>query len=199
MNEESDHEDRSERLAAVPPFGLPDDRTLEEYSKELETQTDRGVAVLGVGFLEWRVRTLIKIRCAVWDKHAKRIFESGRLGFYENSEVAYSLGMIGPIMLSDIHRLCEIRNKFAHNPSVRSFDHFDVVTLIKKIETLKHWEKRVEALLSGNPQVGKVHAEYVPRRIYITTVSHLASNMWMAARHFTLVGVQAEIPETYRW
>ena len=40
----------------VIQFGMDHDPILELYFKELETQTDRGFAVLAAAFLPWRTR-----------------------------------------------------------------------------------------------------------------------------------------------
>jgi len=190
-------------FSRVPPFGLPEDETLDEFWKELKGQTDRGVAVLAVGYVEWRVREAIKVKCNVWDAHARRLFgdesKGGRLGFWEQSELAYSLGLLGAVELKDIEWLGQIRNKFAHNPTVRSFDHPEIVRMTNKIETLKNRAKRLEDAFKDVPGVGKVNIPTQPRDIFIHAAHDIANALWLAARHYALSSDQIALPDSYAW
>jgi len=129
----------------APEWDLPKDLAAKDYFEEIKCQTDRGLAVLMTGFLEYRVRRAIKQAMNVWDKHAESIFGTdsspGELSFKYQCRMAYGMGLIGPVTLADLDRVGRIRNKFAHRPTVKSFDHEAVRDLCDELEILGAWDK----------------------------------------------------------
>jgi hypothetical protein len=191
----------AEWSARVPPYGLPDDED-SEYWTELDSQTDRGAAVLAAAYLEWRIRRSINTRLIICDAHSEHIFGSdtkgGKLGFLEQSEVAYSLGLLGRTTLKDIKRICEIRNKFAHNAIVRSFDHAAVRANVDALETREVIRKRYVArtgieLKPSNP----TEIPNYRRKVYIGTVHEINTAIFLAARHFAHPSLTPKLPDRY--
>lgn len=184
-----------------PSFGTSEDVDLKNFWSELDEQTDRGVAVLAAGYLEWRLRESIKCCFPIWDDHAEHVFGSdrkgGRMGFWENSEVAYSLGLIGPIALKDLQRIGTIRNKFAHNPSVNSFDNARVTELVDKLETPGILVTEIEASVADNSLVGKVRFPPGRRQKYVHTAHELAFAIYEAGHHVLKTCPPRTAPDKY--
>ena len=187
-----------EDLALIPPYGLPDDDGQRDYWDELTKQTDRGAAVLAASHLEWRVRESIKIRFDIWDGHVTKLFgkgaKGGDLGFSDQRRIAYGLALIGPVAFVDLGLIGQIRNVFAHNPSVRSFDHKLVSDLVKELQTTDVLAQRIEAATRHIPEVGEVHKPADRRDKYIKTAHHISIGLWLAGRHYALLGKKYNFP-----
>jgi hypothetical protein len=144
MTEESGQEAKDEGSVSAETlqklFMLSTDDEYKLFLDELNTQNPRGLAVLGVAYLEWRTREAIKLRLTVNDKEADKLLgkegKSGDLDFAEQCKLAYCLGLVGEDGLFDLNTLGQIRNKFAHGPLVRDFDHISVRDLCKNLRTL---------------------------------------------------------------
>lgn len=159
----------------------------EEYIRftgELKAQTDRGAAVLGASFLEWRVTQAIQTRVKVWDKHAEDIFGSedksgGELSAKYQAKMAYCLGLIGKDGLSDALLIGQIRNRFAHRLSVHSFTADHVVRewcrQLKSPEALKAQFKNASVSMIG------IEPPIEPRERFIATVHLVAVMLWSQA------------------
>jgi hypothetical protein len=163
------------------------DPILEEYYRELETQTDRGFAVLAAAFLEWRTRQVVESRFTITDSQTSRIF--GRLGSAEIGCLAYGLGLIGPNGLKDLELVGKVRNKFAHRPHIQSFDHPEVTDLCKLLTTPTNLESVVAA--HGATQVPIIGN----KKRFALTAHQLSMNLWAAAKHLAdpALGIMPEI------
>lgn len=165
------------------PFAF--DGSQERYAEmvaELSSQTDRGAAILGASFLEWRVRQAIKSRLKVWDESAESIFGTDavppKLGFTDQCRMAYCLGLIGPFGLDDLKMIARIRNRFAHQFGVTSFS--SDVTVKKQCYALKSPES---AQIVGTQRIalpGKPIDEG-PRKRFEVTVNLLFTMIWSQA------------------
>ncbi len=188
--------DESHQLIPSPSVGLPEDPKLDGFWKEMETQTDRGVAVLAAAYLEWRVRQSIECCLPVWDKEARCIFgtdtQPGELSFKYQAKMAYCLKLIGPISLADVDRIGRIRNKFAHRTSVQSFDHEAVRDLCDELRTPEHVDGFIEAggMPSPRPNRGR-------KGRYEFTVHQLSMMLWAGARSSVIQSAQIEKPYLY--
>ena len=184
-----------------PAFGTSEDVDLKGFWTELDEQTERGVAVLAAGYLEWRLRESIKCCFPIWDKRTTHIFGSdkgpGRLGFWESSEVAYGLGLIGPTSLEDLQRIGWIRNKFAHHPSVNSFDDARVRKFVDDLETPGIIAAAIEASVANNELLGKVHFPPGRRQKYVHTAHELAFAIYEAGHHVLKTVPPRTAPDKY--
>src|SRR5512137_1033858 len=97
--------------------------------KEIETQTDRGVAIVGSAWIEEELYAAIE--CFVENDKAawNRLFgKSGPLSsFSAKIDLARILGMVSAAIATDLHIIRTIRNEFAHsvldkNKSILSFN-----------------------------------------------------------------------------
>ena len=172
------------RKTPLIPFPIGSSQEeFDQLQKELMEQTDRGAAVLGGSFLEWRVKQAIRVRLRVWDANAEMIFgtdeKPGELGFAYQCRMAYCLGLIGPKGLKDLETIAKVRNRFAHHLSVTSFEDRRISDYCKALRTPELWYDLCQ-LESTKP------AEQ-PRLRYITSVQVLHSMIWAVAAQASVV------------
>jgi DNA-binding MltR family transcriptional regulator len=88
---------------------------------ELTSQTDRGVAIVGAALLETRLEISLRA-CFVpaLTESATKAVLRGNLS--AKAQLAHALGVIGKDSLSDLDFIRQVRNKFAHDLAIRSFD-----------------------------------------------------------------------------
>mgnify|MGYP001438258712 CR=1 FL=1 len=149
-----------------PPGGS--DTEFQQIQLELDKQTDRGAALLAGAVLEWRVRQTLRSRIKVWDSEAEKIFgtddRAGELGFTAQARMAYCLGLVGEIGLRDIEAIAKIRNRFAHQFSVRSFSEQRVRDICGSLKSpeLNHERFRLNATIpSKNPRDRFIQTTYL--------------------------------------
>ena len=194
MNEDSGQDTGVEGSASSPYWpGGPYD--FDAFEREIGGDNDRAAALVAVGFLEWRVRESIKARLFVWDapktprrkdfnpKMGSTVFGGeggGRLGFVEQCRVAYCLGLLGRATFCDCEKIARIRNRFAHNPGVRSFDEDpEVMKLCDGLETPEILKKRVE---DGLIPIGAFRKARLPvgrRERFVFAAHHIQAEMWL--------------------
>jgi len=99
--------------------------------RELERQTDRGVAIIGAAYLEERLEE--SLRAAFTDrieqvkidgyKVSNRLFKgTGPLAtFSAKIDALFALGLVGERSFHDLHLVRYIRNAFAHTSDPLSF------------------------------------------------------------------------------
>lgn len=99
---------------------FPSDEAIERsiaLVKEVENQTDRGVAIIGVAWVEESLLAAIH-SFLEHDKSAwERLFrKSGPLSSLSAKiDLARLLGMTSNVITSDLHILRDVRNEFAHS------------------------------------------------------------------------------------
>jgi len=82
-----------------------------EILDELESESDRGVAVLGLSLLDHRIQELL-LHLLVPIKESKDIVK--RAPFANRLTLALSIGLISRTEFDECNRLRQIRNDFAH-------------------------------------------------------------------------------------
>lgn len=103
--------------------GMPSDQAkLIKTTFELLSQSDRGAAIIGGAFVEAKLKIALESRLIdgkYKNNHTlfNRIFDfEGPLGsFSAKIDMCYSLQIIGKHTFDDLHKIREIRNKFAHS------------------------------------------------------------------------------------
>ena len=103
-----------ERLSAAVEQG----RELMVFLETLGGETDRGVALVVGGYIEEELKLLLSINFVPDKKLQKRLFEGGSapLGTLSSRiDAVYALGLIPSQAYRDLHRIRDIRNKFAHS------------------------------------------------------------------------------------
>lgn len=111
--------------------------------RELEQQTDRGVAIIGAAYIEERLEeTLLalftdRIETVKYEnqKVSKRLFKgTGPLtSLSAKIDTAFALGMLGDHSFQDLHLIRDIRNAFAHTSDPLTFCSTKIVSLYKKL------------------------------------------------------------------
>lgn len=91
-------------------------RKIETLVTEMNNQTDRGVAIIGVAWVEEELQAAIESFLEKDKKAWGRLFgRSGALSTLSAKiDLAHLLGMCSKAITSDLHILREIRNEFAH-------------------------------------------------------------------------------------
>ena len=114
-----------------------------QVMRELEKQTDRGVAIIGAAYLEERLEE--SLRAAFTDRieHVKidgskvsgRLFKgTGPLvSFSAKIDALFALGLVGERSFHDLHLVREIRNAFAHTSDPLSFRSAKIVYCCRKL------------------------------------------------------------------
>ena len=83
---------------------------------DLETETDRGVALLAVAFLDDVLDLLLRASFVNDAEAVNRLIGPGRPleSFGSRAHIAYCMGLLGADVYNDINLIREIRNDFAH-------------------------------------------------------------------------------------
>jgi hypothetical protein len=102
-----------------------------DIPRQLNTQTDGGVAIIGGAFVEYHLRRLLKARMrALPPETEDELFEGlGPLASQTGRiEIAFAFNLIGAQVRNDLRQINEIRNKFAHVLSGEdwTFDHPEI-------------------------------------------------------------------------
>ncbi|HYD76373.1 DUF4145 domain-containing protein [Ramlibacter sp.] len=99
---------------------MPFDQEAKEREQalmaELQRQTDRGVAIIGLAWIEEALQAALQSFLEDHRKARERLFSpSGALGTLSAKiDLARLLGMITSVIWDDLHTLRKIRNDFAH-------------------------------------------------------------------------------------
>lgn len=85
--------------------------------EEMNLQTDRGVAIVGATWIEEAISESLASVLPQASKSWERLFRTdGPLSsFSAKIDLLHLLGLISEHVRTDMHRLREVRNKFAHN------------------------------------------------------------------------------------
>jgi len=162
----------------IVPFPIGESQEhFDRLQKELMEQTDRGAALIGGAFLEWRIKQAIRTRLHTWDEHGEVLFgndeKPGELMFANQCRMAYCLGLVGKEGLRDLGIVGRIRNKFAHRLSVTSFEVEHVARQCKDLGTPEIWHEHWRLDATKPPSE--------PRLRYVFTVQLLHSMVWAVA------------------
>jgi DNA-binding MltR family transcriptional regulator len=103
---------------------------------EIASSTDRAAAILCATYVDSAMETLLRGVMVYEVPNAKTgrlkdVFGYGPCGSYSNKNLlCYALGLISLNLHTDIAIIGEVRNKFAHNNEIASFDHPTIAKLI---------------------------------------------------------------------
>lgn len=133
------------------------------YFDAFSKETDRGLAIVSVCFLDNMLEKLIR---AVYrkDPRIKILFKDNQIlqSFYNKVCIAYFSGLIPEAFYDDLKLVGEIRNKFAH--SVLETMSFNDVSIAKKIDRFKQIPPDFKN-------------EYTPRLAFLLVTVHMGTFM----------------------
>ena len=111
----------------------------EKLVAVLNDESDIGCILVTVSFLDKCLMLLLKETFIKSSKTAKDILEpDGLLGEYSSkTKLSYCLSLIDKKKYSDLNKIAEIRNLFAHSHILLTFDDS---TIQEKCNELKGWE-----------------------------------------------------------
>jgi DNA-binding MltR family transcriptional regulator len=114
---------------------------------ELNTQTDRGLAIVGAAIVEEQLKAFILSRLPKMSKDIRRMFNhDGALGFFSNQiTLAYAIDLISHTIYCDLNLIREIRNKSAHSVHFASKKSEAVELANFAHKTIKDWANSLYA------------------------------------------------------
>jgi DNA-binding MltR family transcriptional regulator len=123
---------------------------MDAMDKEFHDAPDRVLAIVSAAYLDSLLEQLL---LAVFISEKKAVDDllatHGPLGTYGSRyQLAYCLGLINDRERDDLKMIAKIRNAFAHQYDVRSFDHDEPTKFITKLHVGKELDAIVEDLAS---------------------------------------------------
>src|SRR6266480_1691168 len=112
--------------------------------EDLERETDRGVALLAVAFLDDVLDLLLRASFVDDPDVVNRLIGPGRPleSFGSRAHISYCMGLLGADIYNDINLIREIRNDFAHRQPT-NFEQGDIRLKCNKVRC-------VSPMLEGN-------------------------------------------------
>jgi DNA-binding MltR family transcriptional regulator len=109
------------------------------FLNQLDKESDRGCALVAAGYLEDQLKKVLQARMVKHTGPAEEIFEGHEAlaTFSAKIKVAYLLGIVSHEVYSDLNRIRDIRNAFAHNLEIDSFAHASVVEKCALLENVQ--------------------------------------------------------------
>ena len=136
---------------------------IEAFFDAFSKETDRGMAIASVYYLDDMLEKLIK---AVYrkDPRIKILFKDNQIlqSFHNKVCIAYFSGLIPEALYNDLKLVGEIRNKFAH--SVLETESLNDISIAQKIDKLTQLP----------PDIKK---QYSPRLAFLLVTVHMGSFM----------------------
>ncbi|MBA9078667.1 MltR family transcriptional regulator [Rufibacter quisquiliarum] len=113
---------------------------LQEISQlrlELDKETDRGCALLGVSYLDEELKELIQSYLVQNNTIQKKIFDNngGLATLSSKIDIAFLLGLISKETYNDLNYIRKIRNEFAHSKYSIDFNNKEVSKIIKNLKS----------------------------------------------------------------
>lgn len=155
--------------------------------EELESESDRGVAILGISLLDYRIRELL-LHLLVPVKESKELIK--RTPFAGRLTLALSTGLIERAEYEECNLLRSVRNDFAHLFAHRfSFNEPKVASLCRKLESYYFTDEEYpqEANSVEDIPTDEALKELVkaasPRQRFIRSVAQIYINWMMREFH----------------
>ncbi len=139
-----------------------DKEPIPEILNGLAEHSDREAAMVGAALVEALLRRAIKARFVSVDDH-DRVFDPGRPlnSMYSMTYIAYLLGIIPKSLRSDIEKIGEIRNRFAHDFGNWKFDiaidKFNFPEKCKSLRLPDNYEEVLNFVTKGKFSVSDVN------------------------------------------
>ncbi|MBF9144514.1 hypothetical protein [Hymenobacter properus] len=146
---------------------------LHAVLRELEMESDRGVAILGVSMLDQRLLELLHhlfVPCS----QTKQLLSGPISSFANRLNLAMATGLIAADEYAECNRLRAIRNDFAHKFELDfSFSNEQVKKRCEKLEMFYEPDGE-EELPDDNPEAEEqFESEITPRELFIKSVAEV--------------------------
>lgn len=107
-----------------------------EFKEQLEEESDRGLALVGHAYLDDALTEFLRAFLVDDSGVADELLrQGGPLGsFKARCDLAFSLGLIGPDMYSDLGQVRSIRNAFAHRYTPPDFSSSPVLDRCRNLK-----------------------------------------------------------------
>ncbi len=134
-----------------------DDNEFAKLQSEFNRETPRAVAIVGYAYLDDFLKELLKATLI----ENKRLFKdfTKRLNSEQRINMCYLLGLIDERIKDDLKQIKNIRNEFAHDKELNSFDKKNIGAECEKLDYLKRVKPDFYTLDT-------------PRNIYIGAISY---------------------------
>ncbi len=143
-----------------------DDISILDYqklAKEFKDETDRGMAILASSYVEIYLGKYLKSFMTDTADIDELFNRDGPFAtFSQRIKAAYALGYIDKITKNNLELIREIRNGFAHNFKIKSFDNSRITSLCNKLST---------AHFRGITTTNKKYIQFRHRDHYILAVA----------------------------
>lgn len=98
-------------------------RNVLEFRKNISSETDRGLVLMSVAYIDERLSVLLERYFVDDSKVIKALFDAtGPLGTFSSKlKLAYGLGLLPKNIYIDCNKIRKIRNSFAHDSKPISF------------------------------------------------------------------------------
>ncbi|MBE7556685.1 MAG: hypothetical protein HS126_37015 [Anaerolineales bacterium] len=138
------------------------DETHRQIIEELESQTDRGAAIIGASLLDRRLEEAIRVHL-LDNKVTEKLFDASQaLGsFSAKIDLAYSLGLYGEKSYHDLNLIRKIRNEFAHFDTPLNFDSQSVASRCAELWFPKNVEINNQPIAPKEARAQYLRANYL--------------------------------------
>lgn len=119
------------------------DQTFRAFSKELEKESDRGIAIICHAYIEELLKEILKKRLLA-DQDFHKSLEN-RISFHHVLSFCFLSGILTKTEKKEIECLSEIRNLFAHGKRIKSFENSSVRDKCGNLRILKPDTKEISA------------------------------------------------------
>jgi len=124
----------------ISNYNPSNDPEFQDFIKELEKESDRGIAIICHAYVEDLLKELLKRRLIENKNFIKRLEKS--ISFNQLLKLCFITGVVTEEEKRDILLLNEIRNKFAHKRKVNNFNQAEICDLCKELRIPKFSGKK---------------------------------------------------------
>lgn len=161
--------------------------------QSLQNDSDRAVAIVAASLVETRLEEAILSYLQRDDKIVQDLFRSsGPLGsFSAKIRIAYLMGITSKVLMHELERMKNIRNKFAHNLSAMSFDETAIADQCKNLKIIDDVCREpddMERAGKHNTRLAVPDCEKklkFPRQRYLLSAAIFTSALWHSSRRST--------------
>jgi DNA-binding MltR family transcriptional regulator len=148
----------------TPAWKLADEIT-SSMDQEFHDSPDRVLAIVGAAYLDTAIERLLRGALVDDAEEVNQLLgrEGSLSGAAARQRIAWCLGLIESVERDDLRIVARIRNLFAHQYAVMSFDHADVKKLLNRLS--------IRQVPSNLP--GRTYFKMAVRGLFVTLVQRV--------------------------